>query len=124
MNSPIKLKDLAAALDLSISTVARALADSPRIGKGTIERVKAEAQRQGYVVDLAARTMRQGTSSLIGFIAPDLQNDFYATAARAVSMWCQERGLQLVRVGHQRRPGHRAGSTCAISSRAASRASW
>lgn len=96
MNSAIKLKDLAAALDLSISTVARALADSPRIGKATTERVKAEALRQGYVVDLAARAMRQGTSSLIGFIAPDLQNDFYATAARAVSVWCQERGLQLV----------------------------
>jgi DNA-binding LacI/PurR family transcriptional regulator len=96
MNSPIKLKDLAAALELSISTVARALADSPRIGKETTQRVKAEALRQGYVVDLAARAMRQGTSSLIGFIAPDLQNDFYATAARAVSVWCQERGLQLV----------------------------
>jgi DNA-binding LacI/PurR family transcriptional regulator len=96
MNTPIKLKDLAASLELSISTVARALADSPRIGKATTERVKAEAQRQGYVVDLAARTMRQGTSSLIGLIAPDLQNDFYATAARAVSAWCQERGLQLV----------------------------
>jgi DNA-binding LacI/PurR family transcriptional regulator len=96
MNTPIKLKDLAASLELSISTVARALADSPRIGKATIERVKAEAERQGYVVDLAARAMRQGTSSLIGFIAPDLQNDFYSTAARAVSVWCQERGLQLV----------------------------
>jgi DNA-binding LacI/PurR family transcriptional regulator len=96
MTSPIKLKDLAASLGLSISTVARALGDSPRIGKDTTMRVKAEAQRQGYVVDLSARAMRQGTSSLIGFIAPDLQNDFYSTAARAVSMRCQERGLQMV----------------------------
>jgi DNA-binding LacI/PurR family transcriptional regulator len=96
MNVPVKLKDLAASLGLSISTVARALGDSPRISRATIERVKAEAERQGYMVDLAARAMRQGTTSLIGFIAPDLQNDFYATAARAVSVWCQERGLQLV----------------------------
>lgn len=96
MNQPVTLKDIAIALALSVSTVARALADSPRIGKATRERVKAEAERRGYVVDQAARAMRQGTSSLIGFIAPDLQNDFYATAARAVSMRCQERGLQLV----------------------------
>lgn len=96
MNQPVTLKDLATELGLSVSTIARALADSPRIGKATRERVKAAAEERGYVVDLAARAMRQGTSSLVGFIAPDLQNDFYATAARAVSMHCQERGLQLV----------------------------
>jgi LacI family transcriptional regulator len=96
MNSPVTMKDLAQALGLSVSSVARALADSPRIGKATRERVKAEAQKRGYVVDQAARAMRQGTSSLVGFIAPDLQNDFYSTAARAISERCQERGLQLV----------------------------
>lgn len=96
MNPPVTQKDLADALGLSVSTVARALAGSPRIGRETIARVKAEAERRGYVVDLAARAMRQGTSSLVGFIAPDLQNEFYATAARAVSVCCQERGLQLV----------------------------
>src|SRR5688572_26647051 len=96
MDRPVKLKDLAAALGLSVSTVARALAGSPRIGKATSERVRAEARQQGYVADLAARAMRQGTASLVGFIAPDLQNEFYATAARAVSAHCQERGLQLV----------------------------
>ena len=85
MKSPVTMKDLADALGLSVSSVARALADSPRIGKATIERVKAEALRRGYVVDQAARAMRQGTSSLVGFIAPDLQNDFYSTAARAIS---------------------------------------
>jgi DNA-binding LacI/PurR family transcriptional regulator len=93
---PVTLANLAMTLDLSVSTVARALADSPRIGKATTERVKAEAQRQGYVADQAARAMRQGTSSLVGFVAPDLQNEFYATAARAVSDHCQQRGLQLV----------------------------
>jgi len=96
MNSPVTMKDLADALGLSVSSVARALADSSRIGKATRERVKAEAEKRGYVVDQAARAMRQGISSLIGFIAPDLQNDFYSTAARAISERCQERGLQLV----------------------------
>lgn len=96
MRQSVTLKDLATALELSVSTVARALADSPRIGQATRERVKAEAERRGYLVDQAARAMRQGTSSLVGFIAPDLQNDFYATAASAVSVRCQQRGLQLV----------------------------
>lgn len=93
---PVTLANLAATLGLSVSTVARALADSPRIGKATTERVKVEAKQQGYVADQAARAMRQGTTSLVGFVAPDLQNEFYATAARAVSDHCQQRGLQLV----------------------------
>lgn len=96
MSFPVTQKDLASALGLSVSTVARALADSPRIGKATRERVRDEAERRGYVVDQAARAMRQGTSSLVGLIAPDLQNDFYTTVARAVSERCRERGLQLV----------------------------
>lgn len=96
MKNPVTLKDIATELGLSVSTVARALEGSTRIGQATRERVKAEAERRGYVVDSAARAMRQGTSSLIGFITPDLQNDFYATAARAVSTQCQERGLQLL----------------------------
>lgn len=96
MKRPVTLKDLAEALGLSPSTVTRALAGSPRIGPATTERVRAEAQRRGYVADQAARAMRQGKASLVGFIAPDLQNEFYATAARSVALRCQERGLQLV----------------------------
>lgn len=96
MKTAVKQKDIAAALGLSISTVARALAGSPRIGRETTERVRLEAEKRGYVVDQSARAIRQGTSSLVGLIAPDLQNDFYATVARALSERCRERGLQLV----------------------------
>lgn len=96
MSRPATLKDLARTLDLSVSTVARALAGSTRISRATRERVSAEAERLGYVVDFAARAMRRGTSSLIGLIVPDLRNDFYATAAKAISDCCRERGLQLV----------------------------
>lgn len=96
MRAQTTQKDIAKRLEISVSTVARALAGSPRISRETVERVRAEAERCGYAVDLAARSVRQGTTSLIGFVAPDLQNDFYATAVQAVSSECQARGLQLV----------------------------
>jgi LacI family transcriptional regulator, galactose operon repressor len=89
MTSPVTQKDIALALGLSVSTIARSLAGSPRIGKATRERVRAEAETRGYIVDEAARSMRQGTSSLVGLIAPDLQNDFYTTVARAVTERCR-----------------------------------
>lgn len=96
MKRPATMKDIAAALDLSVSTVARALAGSTRISQETRLRVSATAERLGYVVDLAARAMRSGTSSIIGLIVPDIRNEFYSTAAKAIADCCQERGHQLV----------------------------
>jgi DNA-binding LacI/PurR family transcriptional regulator len=90
------MKDVARALDVSVSTVARSLADSPRISHDTKARVIAEAEKLGYVIDFAARAMRSGTSSLVGLIVPDLRNDFYSTAAKAISDICHEKRLQLI----------------------------
>ncbi len=96
MPRQMKMKDLALALDLSVATVSRALAGSPRISQKTKARVRAAAERHGYVIDLAARTMRSGTSSIVGLLLPDIENDFYSTAAKAIADCCQERGAQLV----------------------------
>jgi len=96
MKRPPTMKDIAAELELSVSTVARSLAGSPRISRETRARVASAAERLGYVVDLAARAMRSGTSSIIGLIVPDIRNDFYSTAAKAIADCCQERGHQLV----------------------------
>jgi LacI family transcriptional regulator len=58
--------------------------------------VRAAAEPHGYVIDLAARTMRSGTSSIVGLLVPDIENDFYSTAAKAIADCCRERGAQLV----------------------------
>jgi LacI family transcriptional regulator len=92
----VKMKDIAQSLGLSVATVSRALAGSPRISQKTQARVRAAADRHGYVVDLAARTMRSGTSSIVGLLLPDIENDFYSTAAKAIADCCRERGAQLV----------------------------
>lgn len=96
MTRPTKMKDIAQALGLSVATVSRALAGSSRISEATQARVREAAERDGYVVDLAARTMRSGTSSIVGLLLPDIENDFYSTAAKAIADCCRERGAQLV----------------------------
>ena len=96
MAPQMKMKDLALSLGLSVATVSRALAGSSRISQKTQARVRAAAERHGYIIDLAARTMRSGTSSIVGLLLPDIENDFYSTAAKAIADCCQERGAQLV----------------------------
>ena len=44
------------------------------------------AQVLGYLPNNAARTLASGTSNIIGFIAGDIENSFFATAARGLAV--------------------------------------
>jgi LacI family transcriptional regulator len=92
----VTIKDIARLVGVSSSTVARALNDSPKISEATKIKVRAAARQLGYVVHSAARLMRGETSTVIGLTVPDVENDFYATLARAVAEVCRESGFQLV----------------------------
>jgi LacI family repressor for deo operon, udp, cdd, tsx, nupC, and nupG len=91
----ITLKNIAERLDISVSTVGRALADHPRIGRETKERVRATAEELGYVVNRAARIMRGGSSHLIGLLVPDIQSTFYSMAAQKLSNCFESEGFHL-----------------------------
>lgn len=90
------IKDIALAVGVAHSTVARALADHPHISIETKALVRDAAERLGYVVDSAARTMRGGRSTLIGLIVPAIENDFYAQMAKALADCCRREGFQLL----------------------------
>jgi DNA-binding LacI/PurR family transcriptional regulator len=96
MTRDATLKDLAKALNVSVSTVARSLQDSPQISEPTKARVRNAAAELGYVVHSAARAVRLGRSSLIGLIIPDVENEFYGTLAKALAQCCDAGGFQLV----------------------------
>ena len=96
MGQETTLRDIARALDLSTSTVARALADSPQISEQTKARVRTSAAELGYVAHSAARAMRRGQSTLIGLIIPDVQNEFYGTLAKGLAQCCEKAGFQLL----------------------------
>ncbi len=91
----ITLKHIAEHLDCSVSTVGRALADHPRIGRETKERVRATAEELGYVVNRAARVMRGGSSHLIGLLVPDIQSTFYSMVAQMLSNCFEREGFHL-----------------------------
>jgi LacI family transcriptional regulator len=62
------LKELAEQLDVSITTVSRALAGHPTIALKTRERVVEAAKAQGYVPNVAARQLVSGRSGFVAFI--------------------------------------------------------
>jgi len=66
----VTLKDLAAKLDLSITTVSRALAGYADVAESTRRRVLQAAEETGYVPDATARRLRKGRTDTIGFVIP------------------------------------------------------
>ena len=92
----VTIKDIAARLGVSASTVGRALADDSRISAGMKKQVAQVAAEMGYVANRAARMMRGVASNLVGLIVPDLRNTFYSTIAHALSKCLEQQNLQLV----------------------------
>lgn len=91
----VTIKDIAARLQVSPSTVGRALADDSRISSAMKQKVLEVANELGYVANHAARMMRGVSSNLVGLIVPDIRNSFYSTIAHALSKCLAQEGLQL-----------------------------
>lgn len=81
-HSSITLKELAARLDLSQSTVSRILnggGAAHRIAEETQQRVLAAAAELGYSANALARSLRQRRSFTIGVVVPEI-SEGYSTA--------------------------------------------
>ncbi|MBT4034620.1 MAG: LacI family DNA-binding transcriptional regulator [Candidatus Marinimicrobia bacterium] len=74
------LKDIANHLDLSISTISRALHDHPAIKQETRELVKATAKRLDYYPDTTARNLQKRSTNTIGVIVPEIRHFFFSSA--------------------------------------------
>ncbi|TEA78999.1 LacI family DNA-binding transcriptional regulator [Allopusillimonas ginsengisoli] len=92
----VTIRDVAKALNISHTTVSRALADNPKISEKTKSRVRAMVEQMGYLPSASARMMRGRRSSLVGLIIPDVQNDFYATVAKIVADSLALHSMQLL----------------------------
>jgi DNA-binding LacI/PurR family transcriptional regulator len=89
-------RDVAERLNLSVSTVGRALADDRRISAETKLRVHQKAEELGYVVNRAARMMRGARSPVVGLVVPDVRNSFYSAVAHALTETMGARNHQVM----------------------------
>ncbi len=96
MNSKPTLKSLAEQLNLSTSTVSKALKDSDEISAKTIERVKALAKMLDYRPNTAAASLRNRQTKTIAVIVPDIINDFFAQALMGIEKAASENGYRVV----------------------------
>ncbi|MFD2201221.1 LacI family DNA-binding transcriptional regulator [Shivajiella indica] len=78
-NKKLTLKDIARALNISVSTASRALKAHPDISDETIRTVKEYAEKHNYVPNALAINFRKSRTFTIGLIVPELVHHFFST---------------------------------------------
>jgi LacI family transcriptional regulator len=92
----VNLKQLAQELNLSISTVSKALRDSYEISADTKKRVLETAKKMGYHPNPYAGFLRHHKSKTIAIIVPELSNNFFIQAISGAQKITQENDYHLL----------------------------
>jgi LacI family transcriptional regulator len=90
----VTLKQIAANLDLSVMAVSKALRDASDIGAATKERVRQEARRLGYVPNHLAKSLRGGSTQLLGLLFPAFNDPFCANILNGIEQEASARDFQ------------------------------
>ena len=92
----MRLKDIAKTFGVATSTISRALNDDTRISVSLRERIKDYAEQAGFRRNAIARTLKTNRSNTIGFVAPELSNEFFMNVAQGVEEELKKRGFSLI----------------------------
>ena len=77
--SSVTIHDLARELNISASTVSRALNDSPRISQAMRDKIKTLAIEKGYRHNSVASNLRTKKTNTIGIIVPLINRNFFSS---------------------------------------------
>jgi len=92
----ITIYDIAKSLDLSPSTVSKALSGDPAISKKTKKKILETAAEMGYRSNLLARNLRQQNSLTIGVIAYELNSSFTTPMLSGIETVANEAGYGII----------------------------
>ncbi|HEX8327691.1 MAG TPA: LacI family DNA-binding transcriptional regulator [Hymenobacter sp.] len=92
----VSLKTLAQALNVSISTVSRALKNHPDIGPEVTQKVQALARELNYTPNPLAMGLLKNRTHTIGVIVPDLVTHFFSSIISGIEQVANENGYYIV----------------------------
>jgi LacI family transcriptional regulator len=92
----VTIYDVARALNISPSTVSRALKDHPHIKKETKKKIRAAATEMGYQRNKFASNLRQKNTNTIGVVVPKLNSFFMASVIAGIEKVTSQNGYGLI----------------------------
>jgi len=81
---------------VSVGTVSNVLNSPDRVSPVLVERVRRSIDQLGYVRNEAARQLRVGQSTTIGFVVPSFHDPFHEELARGIDDEASARGLSVL----------------------------
>src|SRR6187401_772420 len=92
----INIKELAAVLKLSVSTISKALHDSHEISQDTKRLVLETAARLNYIPNPYASSLRGRKSKNIAVVIPEVADSFFSLAINGIESVAKEQGYHVL----------------------------
>ncbi len=96
MKSKATLKQIAKELGVSVSTVSKALNDSPEISDPTKQRVQEYAKLKNYKPNVIGINLKNRSTKTIGVIIPNILNSFFAKVFSGIEKVADEKGYKVI----------------------------
>jgi len=96
MRANITLKDMAGILGVSVSTVSKALSNSPEIGSETKSKVNDLASLHQYKRNSQAYSLRSKRTNIIGIVIPQLNNEYISNVIDGITYEANKRDYKLM----------------------------
>ena len=96
MEKKCTLKDLAKILNLAVSTVSKAINNSPEISELTKIKVQNTARLYNYTPNKSAQNLKSKRTKTIGVIVPDLLSHFFAMAIHGIETEANSKGYKII----------------------------
>ena len=100
----VRLKDIADALNVSITTVSKALNGHPDISEARRKEILEYAERFNYVPNQVARSFRQQRTRIVGIILSDNSNPYNARIIRGIEETLSSKGYYTIIMNNQEDP--------------------
>src|SRR5215204_1139458 len=93
---PASIRDVAQRAGVSVGTVSNVLNRPEEVSSDSVERVHRAIEELGYVRNDAARKLRAGTSTTVGFVVLDGQNPFFGDVVRGAEDEASKHGIAIL----------------------------
>jgi len=96
MKAKATLKQIAKELNVSVSTVSKALNDSPEISEQTKTRIKEYAKLKNYKPNVIGLNLKNRKTKTIGVIIPNILNSFFAKVFTGIEKKKKKKGYNVI----------------------------
>lgn len=96
MKKKVTLKQIAKELDVAVSTVSKALKDSPEISQDTKDKIQAFAKLYNYKPNNIALSLKNRKTKTIGVIIPEIAHNFFSNVINGVEMYANKFGYNVI----------------------------